>query len=58
MNKAESRAERMDPDMKAAGWSVIEGRLIARETTGRNYGRIYACDKYLKFLHMGTEPLS
>jgi len=23
---------------------------IARETTGRNYGRIYAYDKYLRFL--------
>ena len=31
---------------------------IARETTGRNYGRIYAYDKYLKLLNEGTEPLS
>ena len=30
---------------------------IARETTGRNYGRIYAYDKYLKILNEGTEPL-
>ena len=30
---------------------------IARETTGGNYGRIYACDKYLKILNEGTEPL-
>lgn len=29
---------------------------IARETTGRNYGRIYAYDKYLKILNEGTEP--
>ena len=28
---------------------------IARETTGRNYGRIYAYDKYLKILNQGTE---
>jgi Fic family protein len=30
---------------------------IARETTGRNYGRIYAYEKYLKILNEGTEPL-
>ena len=29
---------------------------ITRETTGRNYGRIYACDKYLGILNEGTEP--
>ena len=31
---------------------------IARETTGRNYGRIYAYDKYLKILNEGTETLN
>jgi len=31
---------------------------IARETTGRNYARIYAYDKYLKILNEGTEPLN
>jgi len=30
---------------------------IARETTGRNYGRSYAYDKYLRVLNEGTEPL-
>jgi len=30
---------------------------ITRETTGRNYDRIYACDGYLKILNEGTEPL-
>jgi hypothetical protein len=30
---------------------------IARETTGRDYDRIYAYDKYLKILNEGTEPL-
>jgi len=29
---------------------------IARETTGRNYGRIYAYDKYLDLLNEGTGP--
>ena len=31
---------------------------IARETSGRNYGRIYAYNKYLKILNEGTEPLN
>jgi hypothetical protein len=31
---------------------------IARETTGRHFGRIYAYDKYLKILNEGTEPLN
>ena len=31
---------------------------IARETTGRNYGRIYSYDKYLKILNEGTESLN
>ena len=31
---------------------------ITRETTGRNYGRIYAYDKYLVLLNEGTEPLN
>jgi len=31
---------------------------ITRETTGRNYGCIYAYDKYLKSLNEGTEPLN
>lgn len=31
---------------------------ITRETTGRNYGRIFAYDKYLKILNEGTEPLN
>jgi Fic family protein len=29
---------------------------IVRETTGRNYGRIYAYHKYLQMLNEGTEP--
>ena len=31
---------------------------ITCETTGRNYGRIYAYDKYLKILNEATEPLT
>ena len=29
---------------------------VTRETTGRNYGRIYAYHKYLRILNEGTEP--
>ena len=31
---------------------------ITRETTGRNYGRIYAYNNFLKILNEGTEPLN
>lgn len=38
MNEAETRAELIDPKLKACGWGVIEGSKILREyniTTGR-----------------------
>jgi len=41
MNEAETRAEYIDPALKAAGWSVVEGSRIAREypiTLGRIEG--------------------
>lgn len=41
MNEAETRAEHIDPALKAAGWSVIEGSRILREyriTEGRIEG--------------------
>jgi type I site-specific restriction endonuclease len=28
MNEAETRAEHIDPALKAAGWGVVEGRRI------------------------------
>ena len=31
MNEAETRAELVDPALKAAGWCVVEGSLIRRE---------------------------
>lgn len=42
MNEAETRAEHIDPALKAAGWGVIEGSRIRREypiTLGRIEGR-------------------
>ncbi len=42
MNEAETRAEHIDPALKAAGWGVIEGSRIHREygiTRGRLEGR-------------------
>jgi Fic family protein len=41
--------------------SVALGHLqklgIVTETTGRNYGRLYAYAEYLKILNEGTEPM-
>src|SRR5258705_6927765 len=41
MNEAETRAEYIDPALKAAGWAVVEGSRILREypiTLGRIEG--------------------
>jgi type I restriction enzyme R subunit len=41
MNEAETRAEHIDPALKAAGWSVVEGSRVRREypiTLGRLEG--------------------
>jgi type I restriction enzyme R subunit len=41
MNEAETRAEHIDPALKAAGWSVVEGSRVMREyriTEGRLQG--------------------
>jgi len=41
MNEAETRAEHIDPALKAAGWGVVEGSRIHREysiTPGRVEG--------------------
>lgn len=42
MNEAETRAEHIDPALKAAGWGVVDGSKILREyriTAGRIEGR-------------------
>jgi len=42
MNESETRAELIDPALKAAGWGVVEGSRILREyriTEGRIEGR-------------------
>jgi len=42
MNEAETRAEHIDPALKAAGWGVVEGSRILREhkiSPGRIEGR-------------------
>ena len=43
MNEAETRAEHIDPALKAAGWGVVEGSRVLRErlceiTPGRLQG--------------------
>lgn len=42
MNEAETRAELIDPALRAAGWGVVEGSHIRREyliSPGRIEGR-------------------
>ena len=42
MNEAETRAEHIDPALKAAGWGVVEGTRVRREyliTPGRIEGQ-------------------
>ena len=34
MNEAETRAEHIDPALKAAGWGVVEGSRVLREKGG------------------------
>jgi predicted type IV restriction endonuclease len=44
MNEAETRAEHIDPALKAAGWGVVEGSRIRREfyiTPGYGCYRIF-----------------
>lgn len=31
MNEAETRAEQIDPALKAAGWGVVEGSKVSRK---------------------------
>ena len=41
MNESKALAEHVDPALKAAGWSVVEGRSVLREfriTPGRLQG--------------------
>ena len=41
MNEAETRAEHIDPALKAAGWGVVDGSVVRREyriTEGRLQG--------------------
>ena len=45
MNEAETRAEHIDPALRAAGWGVVEGSRIRREyciTLGRLEGKAAA----------------
>ena len=35
MNEAQTRAELIDPKLKAAGWGVVEGSQILREEKAR-----------------------
>ncbi|MDB6004515.1 MAG: putative restriction endonuclease [Prosthecobacter sp.] len=49
MNEAETRAEHIDPALKAAGWGIVEGSRIRREY-GITLGRIEGAGKRGKAL--------
>ena len=46
MNEAETRAELIDPALKAAGWGVVDGSRIRREVISR--GRLQGAGKQAK----------
>ena len=48
MNEAETRAEHIDPALKAAGWGVVDGSRVRREP-GVRWGvrlRLRRCSTY------------
>ena len=50
MNEAETRAELIDPKLRACGWGVIEGSKILREyniTAGKIEGNGGRSKKYI-----------
>lgn len=47
----------LTPPTVATALQNLEKLDIVRETTGRNYGRLYAYTKHLAILNEGTEPL-
>jgi type I restriction enzyme R subunit len=65
MNEAETRAEHIDPALKAAGWGVVEGSRIRREypiTLGRieghgKRGKALTADYLLEYRNTKLTPL-
>ena len=61
MNEAETRAEHVDPALKAAGWGVVEGSRIRREymiTLGRLEGQGWRCKPLMAdyvLIHLNTK---
>ena len=54
MNEADTRAEHIDPSLKAAGWGMEEGSRILREhgiTQGRLLGASFCTCEYLGSQH-------
>jgi type I restriction enzyme R subunit len=54
MNEAETRAELIDPALKATGWGVIEASRIRREeiiAPGGSKGRARAANKRLRITY-------
>ncbi len=47
----------LSPPTTTAALGHLQKLGIVNETTGRNYGRLYAYAEYLKILNEGTEPM-
>jgi Fic family protein len=52
-----SKGLNLSPPTITAALGHLQKLGIVTETTGRNYGRLYAYTEYLKILNEGTEPL-
>jgi len=61
MNESETRAEQIDPALKAAGWGVVEGSRIRREfsiTTGRIQSDILGQDILPELLELKYDTIA
>jgi type I restriction enzyme, R subunit len=51
MNEAETRAELIDPALKAAGWGAIEGSRIRRELIDAEKSDLYDVLAYIAYAY-------
>jgi len=56
VNKAQTRAERIDSALKAAGWGVVDGSRVQREVIAP--GRLLGAGKYAQKVHGPTAYLN
>lgn len=60
MNEAETRAELIDPKLKACGWGVVEGSRVLREysITAGNIQQVVGANVKLPIMCWFTKALS